>query len=180
MPAAIVLVNNDLTPNVQNMLVRQLHITEVIDGYTFDARVSANPNYLTQVHNFQQRLMIIRSLVMPVPNANLVDIIMFVKAGLANVVLNNITGTSIKKADLCRGDDDDDGEGFYRRGKPFQAQPQPQDPNSVQTAHHLYPDQLFGMQFRNLEFQPSLFDLRGPGAMTLPVVNISWGALGVY
>ena len=37
--SAIVFVNNDLTQNVQDALVRQLYINEVMDGYEFDQRV---------------------------------------------------------------------------------------------------------------------------------------------
>jgi hypothetical protein len=168
MPAAVIFVNDDLSSNVQNMLVRQLHITEIIDGYTFDTRVSINSNYVSQAKSAQQRVMVVRDLAGP-DNRNLVDLVLFVKAGLITVIQNNITGNHLG----CR---------------PLPGQT-PSTPGSLKTQHHIYPDQLHGLQFRNYEIHKHDFidDTRygashwpGPPVVTIQVVNVSWGALGVY
>lgn len=167
-PAAIIFVNNDLTDNIKQMLIRQLNISETIDGYTFDTRVAVNSNYPTQAKSAQQRIMVVRDLTGP-DNRNLVDLVLFVKAGLATVIQNNITGVHLG----CR---------------PFPGQT-PTTPGSVKTQHHLYPDQLHGLQFRDYEIHKHDFiddnhyspsHRRGPPVVTIQVVNISWGALGIY
>ena len=86
-PSAIVFVNNDLTTNVEDMLVRQLYINEVVDGYVFDARVAADSNYLTYVKSGNLRLMVVRSFE-EITNRELADVAIFVKAGLAAVEIN--------------------------------------------------------------------------------------------
>lgn len=86
-PAAIVFVNNDLTDNVSNMLVRQLHIDEVIDGSTFDARVAADPNYPRTIKANDDRLMVVRSF-RELENRTLADVVIFVAHGLAAVEEN--------------------------------------------------------------------------------------------
>ena len=87
-PAAIIFVNNDLTTNVQERLVRQLHIDEVIDGYAFDDRVTADPNYPSNIKQLNLRLMVVRSFE-ELENRALADVVIFVKAGLAAVLKNN-------------------------------------------------------------------------------------------
>lgn len=87
-PAAIIFVNNDLTTNVTTKLVRQLFINEVIDGYVFDARVLADPSYTVSVHHLNLRLMVVRSFT-ELTNRLLADVVIFVKAGLAAIELNN-------------------------------------------------------------------------------------------
>lgn len=86
-PAAILIVNNDLTSNVEAMLVTQLHIDEVIDGVSFDARVANDPTYNKTVHSSGQRIMVVRSL-FETNNRELADLVLFVKAGLASSELN--------------------------------------------------------------------------------------------
>jgi len=87
-PSAIIFVNNDLTDNVRNMLVTQLHITEVIDGYVFDDRMVADANYLTTVRALDQRIMVVRSY-FELNNRALADIAIFVAHGLVGVLKNN-------------------------------------------------------------------------------------------
>lgn len=108
-PPAIVFVNNDLSQNVENMLVRQLHIDEVVDGYVFDDRVIAIPNYLASIPAQNLRIMVVRSFE-ELENRDLAQVVIFVKAGLAAILVN----------------------GF------------------------------------------------GPPGLTFPVVNLTWGKLGVY
>ena len=59
-PGALVMVNNDLTPVIQNRLEIQLHIDESITGQTFDLRYAADPNYPHNVRALRRRIMVIR------------------------------------------------------------------------------------------------------------------------
>lgn len=86
-PAAIIQVNADLTDNVRDMLVRQLHINEYIDGYVFDDRIEANSEYAADVKRQDLRLMVIRP-ADETQNRDFVDVVIFVKAGLAAVEEN--------------------------------------------------------------------------------------------
>jgi hypothetical protein len=88
LPSAIILVNNDLTDQVKSVLQSQLFISEIISGEEFDARVSADPNYVNIVHNSFQRILVIRSF-REETNRELFDIAIFVKAGLACIEKNN-------------------------------------------------------------------------------------------
>lgn len=87
--SAIVFVNNDLTQNVQDALVRQLFIDEVMDGYEFDLRVSKDPNYPTIVHNNNLKILVVRSFY-ELTNRDLCDVAIFVKAGLAAIEQNKL------------------------------------------------------------------------------------------
>ncbi len=87
-PAAIIFVNNDLTNSVRDMLVRQLHIDEVIDGYVFDNRVANDSNYPNTIKANDLRLMVVRSFLEP-ENRALADVVIFVNRGLAAILENN-------------------------------------------------------------------------------------------
>ena len=164
-PAAIIFVNADLTANVQAMIVRQLAINEVIDGYTWDNRVAADSNYPTEVRNNQLRLMVVRDLTGP-DNRNRVDLVMFVKAGMVTVIQNNLTGNSLTSTSCNKNI-------------------QPQISPSVKTQHHLYKDQKEGFQFEGYKFhrheeEDEDDDIHTHGhAPTFRIVNLSWGTLGV-
>ena len=86
-PAAIVFVNNDLTDNVRNMLITQLHIDEVIDGYVFDTRVAADSAYPGTIKAQCRRLMVVRSFT-ELTNRTLADVVIFVSHGLAAILEN--------------------------------------------------------------------------------------------
>jgi len=86
-PSAIIFCNNDLSQSVEDMLVRQLYINEVIDGYVFDARVAADSNYLTYVKSGNLRLMVVRSFE-ELTNRELADVAIYVKHALAAVEIN--------------------------------------------------------------------------------------------
>ena len=45
-PPAIVIVNDDITAQIQGVLVRQLRIDQVMDGYTFDQTIADNVSIL--------------------------------------------------------------------------------------------------------------------------------------
>jgi hypothetical protein len=82
-----VLVNQDLTPSVQEALVRQLFITQVLDGTTFDAQVAQDPAYLMTLKQQQHRTLVIRPLT-ETQHRDLFDVVLFVKTGLASVEYN--------------------------------------------------------------------------------------------
>jgi len=87
-PAGIIFVNDDLTTSVQNALVKQLHISEVIDGYTFDARIAASSDYIDNIKLLDMRIMVVRSFE-ELDNRSLADVVIFVTNGLASVLQNN-------------------------------------------------------------------------------------------
>ena len=87
-PPAIIIVNNDLTEQVQGVLVRQLRIDQVMDGYTFDQTIAADPNWpndIRAIHN--QRIMVIRDL-RELDNREHADIVAFVSHGLISTEKN--------------------------------------------------------------------------------------------
>ena len=93
-PAALILVNNDLTDNVQNMLVRQLAIDEVYNGSEFDYIVAPEDgyydgyvDYAQHIRRAQKRTMVVRSFD-SVPNRDIFDVVIFIKAGLAAIEEN--------------------------------------------------------------------------------------------
>ena len=93
-PAALILVNNDLTDNVQNMLVRQLAIDEVYNGSEFDYIVALEDgyydgyvDYAQHIRRAQKRTMVVRSFD-SVLNRDIFDVVIFVKAGLAAIEEN--------------------------------------------------------------------------------------------
>lgn len=85
--SVILFVNNDLSLAVQSSLTTQLMLSEIIDGYEFDARVAADPNYPTEVHLNNLRVMVMRPL-SDFTNRNLADIVIFIKGGLAYIECN--------------------------------------------------------------------------------------------
>lgn len=86
-PPAIVFVNNDLTPAVQNWLENQLHIDETMDGYTFDQYITADPDYSTSVRLDNRRIMVIRDF-RETTNRTEADVVLFISHGLAKVEYN--------------------------------------------------------------------------------------------
>ena len=86
-PGAIIMVNNDLSNNIKNMLITQLHIDESITGQTFDLRLAANPNYSNNIRAMQRRLLVIRDL-QDINNRTEMDVVIFIKNALASIVTN--------------------------------------------------------------------------------------------
>jgi hypothetical protein len=103
-PGAVVFVNNDLTDNVRDFLVRQLRISEVIDGYVFDDRMAADPDYKTKLCQLCQRIMVVRSYE-ELESRELADVAIFVSHGLAAILKNNFGphGTTHTVVDLTWG-----------------------------------------------------------------------------
>lgn len=88
-PSVILFINTDLTTNVKNMLVRQLHINEVIDGYTFDQRIAAQSTYPDVIHQLNLRLMVMRDL-SDQTNRSLADVVLFFSHGLICVEASKV------------------------------------------------------------------------------------------
>jgi hypothetical protein len=86
-PSAVILVNADLTPNVQAAIQRQLYINDTITGTEFDLRIAADPNYVAVVHANGLRVLIVRDFT-DVSNRDKFDIVLFAKAGLISVEIN--------------------------------------------------------------------------------------------
>lgn len=89
LPSAIIFVNADLNDGIRNSLISQLEITENMTGQEFDARVTVDPNYPTNIHANHLRILVIRDSFHDLTNRNLADIVMFVKQGLASIEKNN-------------------------------------------------------------------------------------------
>lgn len=87
-PPAIIFVNNDLSNQVKNMLITQLKIDQVFDGYTFDQTVAADPSWVTNIKNIhEQRILVIRPLY-EMTNRELADVVGFVSHGLISIEYN--------------------------------------------------------------------------------------------
>lgn len=89
-PAGIIFVNNDLSESAQAMLVRQLFINEVQDGYVFDASVATDPTYPDKIRQLNRRVLVIRSFADrgSIPTWTIPDVVIFVKMGLAAIECN--------------------------------------------------------------------------------------------
>jgi len=85
----IIFVNADLTQNVEDAVIRQLEITEAIDGYEFDQRIIDDPNYPSIIHTTNINLLVIRSFY-DTTNRALADIVIFISQGLAYVLSNKV------------------------------------------------------------------------------------------
>ena len=85
--SAIIFCNNDLSTNVQAALVRQLFIDEVMDGYEFDDRIAADPNYPATIQFNKLKILVVRPFT-ELTNRTLADVVIFVKAGLAAIELS--------------------------------------------------------------------------------------------
>ncbi len=87
-PPATVMVNDDLIPEIQQWLERQLFISQTLDGYHFDQQVNLNPNFVKQLKINNQRLLVIRDL-RETQNRDLMDLVLFIKEGVATSLKNN-------------------------------------------------------------------------------------------
>lgn len=90
--SAIIFVNKDLVPQIQDVLTRQLFLNEIMDGYEFDTRVALDPNYPTNVHLNNLKILILRDL-FDLTNRGLADVVIFIKAGMASIEQNKFGPT---------------------------------------------------------------------------------------
>ncbi len=86
-PSAIILCNNDLTPNVLAALQRQLYINDTMDGYEFDLRIANDPNYVDVIHANDLRVLVIRPFT-EFNNRDKFDIVLWCAFGLVSVEEN--------------------------------------------------------------------------------------------
>jgi hypothetical protein len=94
-PGAVIFVNNDLTDQVEGVLIIQLYIDETITDTEFDNRIIDDPNYANVVRNSHRRLLVIRKTFHDYTNRDLADIVIFIKSGLAYVEKNNFGPPSL-------------------------------------------------------------------------------------
>lgn len=83
----IIFCNTDVVSSIQTVLIRQLHLSEIIDGYEFDSRLVSDPNYYDTVHLNNQRILVLRDLG-DFTNRTVADMVVFIKAGLLCVESN--------------------------------------------------------------------------------------------
>lgn len=88
LPGAIIFVNDDLVPQIRDTLIKQLFITNTLDGYEYDAYVESYPNYPEIIRNTNQRIMVIRSFT-ELQSQETADVVIFVTHGVASIEKNN-------------------------------------------------------------------------------------------
>jgi hypothetical protein len=86
-PSGIIIVNNDLTDNIKYNLEKQLFITDIMDGYSFDVAVQDGYFKETVLAN-KRRVLVIRSLI-ETNNREIADLVLFVSGGMVTVEKNN-------------------------------------------------------------------------------------------
>lgn len=84
-PAALIQVNNDLPTTVQDLLIKQLFIDIILDGYDFDQAVLLNPNYAMEIKEDNLRLLVNRDL-SDMTNRYLFDVVLYFRNGLVSVM----------------------------------------------------------------------------------------------
>lgn len=90
-PNAIIFINNDLVPQAQAHIQTQLHISQTLDGYAFDALLISDPTFLTNVIAQKRRILVLRPYT-ELQNRTVADVVIFVKAGMASVLQNKFGG----------------------------------------------------------------------------------------
>lgn len=89
LPAAIIFINADLNGTAQNTLVSQLYVNDTISFDEFNTRVIADPNYSTNVHLQNLRILVILPTLQDVTNRALADVVLFYNQGQVTVEKNN-------------------------------------------------------------------------------------------
>lgn len=85
---AVVFVNDDLVVGTEEVLMKQLYLDRVVDGYVYDDEVAANSDYPEMVRLAGEKLLVRRSLD-DMTNRETADLVLFVKHGLAAVLKCN-------------------------------------------------------------------------------------------
>jgi hypothetical protein len=88
-PAALILVNDNLPTTVQDLLVKQLFVDIVLDGYDFDQAVLLNPNYAMEIKEDNLRLLVNRDL-SDMTNRYLFDVVLYFRNGLVSVLEDRV------------------------------------------------------------------------------------------
>lgn len=87
-PSGVIFINNDLVNNTKNYIAKQFHIDEVMDGYVFDDKITADPDYVSKVKQLNLRIMVVRSFIDEV-NRDQADLVVFYKEGMLTALKNN-------------------------------------------------------------------------------------------
>jgi hypothetical protein len=87
-PSAIIFMNNDVNPALQDKIMLQLNMTDSMSGEEFDARVASDPNYPQIIENSGQRILVLRTTLQDTTNRQYADVVMFVKSGAASILYN--------------------------------------------------------------------------------------------
>ncbi len=88
LPGAIVFVNGNTSTGILDKLKSQLEITDSITAEEYDARLTVDPNYYQIIHTNKLRVLATYTN-STINNKDFIDIILFVKNGLAAVLKNN-------------------------------------------------------------------------------------------
>ena len=88
LPAAAVLLNNEVVPQVRDMLVTQLHINIVLDGYAFEQEMTLDGYFLDRVRAQNKRVLVIRD-AREHAFQNKFDVVLYFYQGLVSVEMNN-------------------------------------------------------------------------------------------
>lgn len=86
--SAIIMINDDLTPNVKDMLIRQLFLSEMITKAEWESRLALNSLYPTLVRRDGKRLAVLSSHQELRENRDVFDLVLFVKSGMISVEEN--------------------------------------------------------------------------------------------
>lgn len=89
LPAAIIFVNADINSEVQSTLVSQLFINDTMSFDEFNARVASDPNYPTNIHLQNLRILVILTTLQDLTNRTLADVVLFYNQGQVTVEKNN-------------------------------------------------------------------------------------------
>jgi hypothetical protein len=88
-PGAIIFINADINPLVQSTLTTQLYINEAMSFDEFNARVAGDPNYPTNIHLQETRILVILPTFRDTTNRALADLVLFYNQGQVTVEKNN-------------------------------------------------------------------------------------------
>jgi hypothetical protein len=104
LPGAILFTNDNIPDQVRDTLRKQLAITTLMDGATFDGYVELYPTWPTYVKNKLERVMVMRSF-RELDNRTLADVVIYVNNGMAAIETNKFgpPGLTYRVAELYWG-----------------------------------------------------------------------------
>jgi len=88
-PTALIFINSDVSQVSISTLTTQLFLNEIITDTEFSARLAVDPDYVSNIHANNLRVMVLKDFVLnTIDNAN-ADLVLYVKSGLASILKNN-------------------------------------------------------------------------------------------
>lgn len=87
-PSAIIFINPEMSEQQQLKIKEQLLVDEVIQDTEFNARLTADPNYVNNVHGQNLRIMVVKPDFSDYTNREYADLVIFVKQGLLSIEKN--------------------------------------------------------------------------------------------